>query len=75
LEETLDALRRVFLGDDVARTAYIRSSGGYGNIGRRDQFYQNIADLERELAGATYSIKPVQVSTSWRSRRSRPAMA
>ena len=55
LEKTLDALRKVFLGN-VSSTPFGRQPGDFGNLGNRDAFYQNIQQVTAALTGVSYRI-------------------
>ena len=55
LEKTLDALRKVFLGN-VSSTPFGRQPGDFGNLGNRDAFYQNIQQVTGALTGVSYRI-------------------
>lgn len=56
LEVALDALRRVFLGDQVPSTDFNDNAGGFGDLGSRGEFYQHIQEVHAALTGAIYRI-------------------
>ncbi|MBS0169405.1 MAG: hypothetical protein JSR62_03555 [Nitrospira sp.] len=55
LEKSLDALRKVFLGN-VSSTPFGRQPGDFGNFTNRNAFYQNIQQVTAVLTGALYRI-------------------
>ena len=59
LEESLDALRKVFL-PNASKTNFNRASGGYGDVNNRNAFYSHIAELDPWISGGAYTISPMQ---------------
>src|SRR5207253_220026 len=45
LENALDSLRRLFLGEDVKRTSYTPGPGGFGDITARNLCFENLIEL------------------------------
>lgn len=50
LENVLDAVRKLVFGPDIALTEANTQAGGFGDFSKREIFYQNLADLQTELA-------------------------
>ena len=71
LENVLDGLRRMVMGPNVAATPYGEGGFGYGNIDRRNDFFNNLTALQnsstfKDLSG-NVQIKPVSdISTNAR---------
>ena len=61
LENALDALRKVFLGD-VTSTNFGRQTGDFGDLAFRNPFYDNIAALQAAL-NAARTADPAQIFT------------
>jgi Ca2+-binding RTX toxin-like protein len=56
LELALDALRRVFLGNQVPPTDFNDNAGGFGDVGFRNQFYTHLQEVRAALNGQTYQV-------------------
>ena len=58
LENSLDALRRLFLTGPITETPSDPATGGFGNLANRNKFYEGIATVKTALAGGTVTIEP-----------------
>jgi Ca2+-binding RTX toxin-like protein len=56
LELALDALRKVFLGNQVPPTDFNDNAGGFGDLSFRNQFYTHLQEVKTVLNGQTYQI-------------------
>ncbi len=65
LEMALDALRRLFLPNDPdPKTDFNDDTGGFGDIGTRNEFYSHIEQVRTTLNSRTYSIEPLVQTNS-----------
>lgn len=58
LENSLDALRRLFLTGPITETPSDPATGGFGNLANRNKFYEGIASVKTALAGGVFTIEP-----------------
>jgi trimeric autotransporter adhesin len=62
LENVLDALRRLFVGPNIAAIAFDDSEGGFGSLEKRNAFYDNLKELSdkiQTLQPANFAILPL----------------
>jgi hypothetical protein len=56
LELALDALRKVFLGNQAPPTDFNDNAGGFGDLSFRNQFYTHLQEVKAALNGQTHQI-------------------
>ncbi|WP_447977250.1 calcium-binding protein [Candidatus Nitrospira bockiana] len=57
LELALDALRILFLGDQVVPTPFNDNGGGFGDLTNRNQFYAGMDEVRTAANGRTFRIE------------------